>query len=113
MIIFSGGGGAGNRGDHRGDRDRGGDRERSIMDRLGPQPASSGFGNTYGLSTQFLESLGIDGPLHTRVFVANVSLFINRSMDSESIVSYVTSVLKTSCSHCIKLVFGNNKSSTY
>lgn len=67
-----GGGGAGNRGDHRGDRDRGGDRERSIMDRLGPQPASSGFGNTYGLSTQFLESLGIDGPLHTRVFVANL-----------------------------------------
>lgn len=73
LIFFSGGGGAGNRGDHRGDRDRGGDRERSIMDRLGPQPASSGFGNTYGLSTQFLESLGIDGPLHTRVFVANVS----------------------------------------
>lgn len=31
------------------------------------------FGNTYGLSTQFLESLGINGPLVTRVFVANVS----------------------------------------
>lgn len=30
------------------------------------------FGNTYGLSTQFLESLGINGPLVTRVFVANV-----------------------------------------
>ena len=31
------------------------------------------YGNTYGLSTQFLESLGISGPLVTRVFVANVS----------------------------------------
>lgn len=31
------------------------------------------FGNTYGLSTQFLESLGINGPLVTRVFVANVN----------------------------------------
>jgi hypothetical protein len=25
-----------------------------------------GYGNTYGLSPQFLENLGIDGPLHTR-----------------------------------------------
>lgn len=32
----------------------------------------SKFGNTYGLSTQFLESLGINGPLVTRVFVANL-----------------------------------------
>jgi len=30
------------------------------------------FGNTYGLSTRFLESLGIDSDLHTRVFVANL-----------------------------------------
>ena len=30
-------------------------------------------GNTYGLSPQFLQSLGIDGPLHTRLFVANLS----------------------------------------
>lgn len=36
----------------------------------------SKFGNTYGLSTQFLESLGINGPLVTRVFVANVSIFL-------------------------------------
>ena len=28
--------------------------------------------NTYGLSPQFLESLGIDGSLHNRLFVANV-----------------------------------------
>ncbi|XP_076376886.1 uncharacterized protein LOC117219032 [Megalopta genalis] len=32
----------------------------------------SKFGNTYGLSTQFLESLFINGPLVTRVFVANL-----------------------------------------
>ena len=32
------------------------------------------FGNTYGLSVAFLESLHIDGPLLNRVFVANVSL---------------------------------------
>ena len=31
------------------------------------------WGNTYGLSPQFLESLWINGPLVTRVFVANVS----------------------------------------
>ncbi|XP_066599116.1 myelin expression factor 2 [Prorops nasuta] len=34
--------------------------------------AENKFGNTYGLSTQFLESLGINGPLVTRVFVANL-----------------------------------------
>lgn len=31
--------------------------------------------NTYGLSASFLDSLGIQGPLHTKVFVANVSIF--------------------------------------
>ena len=31
--------------------------------------------NTYGLSPQFLESLGITGPLSSRVFVANVSIY--------------------------------------
>lgn len=31
------------------------------------------WGNTYGLSPQFLESLHITSPLVTRVFVANVS----------------------------------------
>lgn len=31
--------------------------------------------NTYGLSVKFLEGLGItQGPLHTKVFVANVSI---------------------------------------
>lgn len=57
----------------------------------------SKFGNTYGLSTQFLESLGINGPLVTRVFVANVSkkkfslLFINIS----EILRFRTYRLKT------------------
>lgn len=32
------------------------------------------WGNTYGLSVQFLESLGISPPLCNRVFVANVSM---------------------------------------
>ena len=32
--------------------------------------------NTYGLSLSFLESLGIYGPLVSKVFVANVSSFI-------------------------------------
>lgn len=31
--------------------------------------------NTYGLSPSFLASLNINGPLHTKVFVANVSIF--------------------------------------
>lgn len=30
--------------------------------------------NTYGLSASFLDSLGIQGPLHTKIFVANVSI---------------------------------------
>merc|ERR1711936_1074914 len=34
---------------------------------------AGGYGDTYGLSPQFLESLGIFGPLHTRLFVANLS----------------------------------------
>lgn len=33
------------------------------------------WGNTYGLSIQFLESLNIDAPLGNKVFVANVSIF--------------------------------------
>ena len=45
----------------RNDRDR---RDRSSSMDGGGQ--GGGFSNTYGLSTQFLENLGIDGPLHTR-----------------------------------------------
>jgi len=35
--------------------------------------------NTYGLSTSFLEGLGIQGPLHTKVFVANVSIIFYKT----------------------------------
>jgi hypothetical protein len=35
--------------------------------------------NTYGLSVKFLEGLGIThGPLHTKVFVANVSIALDQ-----------------------------------
>lgn len=40
-------------------------------------PAPSNYGNTYGLSPQFLESLGIHGPLINKIFVANVSILLN------------------------------------
>ena len=36
-------------------------------------PSSTRWSNTYGLSPQFLDSLGIPGPLIDRIFVANVS----------------------------------------
>ena len=39
------------------------------------------WGNTYGLSPQFLESLSISSPLVSRVFVANVSV-IGRFLNS-------------------------------
>lgn len=38
------------------------------MDMMG----NNKWGNTYGLSPQFLENLGISGPLTNRVFIANV-----------------------------------------
>lgn len=31
--------------------------------------------NTYGLSIQFLESIGVRGPLLNKVFVANVNIW--------------------------------------
>ncbi len=63
-----------------GDRDRDRDRDRR-RDRDshggggggGGAGGGGGYGNTYGLSPEFLSSLGIDGPLHTRLFVVNVS----------------------------------------
>ena len=77
-IIKGSGGGGGRDG-----RDRGRDRDRDHRDydrrdrdrdsRGGGGGGAGGYGNTYGLSPQFLSSLGIDGPLHTRLFVANVS----------------------------------------
>ncbi|XP_071546823.1 myelin expression factor 2 isoform X2 [Panulirus ornatus] len=38
------------------------------------------FGNTYGLSTVFLESLGINGPLVSKVFVANLDYKVDEKM---------------------------------
>ena len=52
-----------------GDRDRGprNDRDRRDMSSsYGGGDQGGDYGNTYGLSPQFLENLGIDGPLHTR-----------------------------------------------
>lgn len=58
-------------------RDRDGDRDRFRDDRRGgfdgPRNDDNKWGNTYGLSPQFLESLGINSPLTNRIFVANVS----------------------------------------
>ena len=39
---------------------------------MGEMGGSQGYGTTFGLSPQFLESLNITGPLHTRIFVANM-----------------------------------------
>ncbi len=68
------------RGGDRGDRERGRSRERDNMMRGGPVGGGGGggggmYGNTYGLSPEFLNSLGIDGPLHTRLFVVNVGVY--------------------------------------
>lgn len=57
--------------DDRGSRD--GDRDGYGRGGGGGGGGGVGF-NTYGLSPQFLDSLGIVGPLSNRVFVANVSI---------------------------------------
>lgn len=43
-------------------------------------PSSTRWSNTYGLSPQFLDSLGISGPIFSRIFVANVSQFLPLKM---------------------------------
>ncbi|CAL8098877.1 unnamed protein product [Orchesella dallaii] len=72
-----------------GDRDR--SRDRVLRDRLdrdwdrddqgqgqGQGQGSGGkYGNTYGLSQQFLESLGIDGGLIPKVFVSNLDFRVD------------------------------------
>ncbi|RXG68925.1 Polyadenylate-binding protein, cytoplasmic and nuclear [Armadillidium vulgare] len=58
------------------DRKRG--RDDDPYDRVGLASSTQDkFGNTYGLSVQFLESLGIDGPLVDRVFVANLDYSVH------------------------------------
>ncbi|EDS37206.1 myelin expression factor 2 [Culex quinquefasciatus] len=63
-----GGGGGGRDNDNRGRRDRDDDRISGRDDGGGFNPDF----NTYGLSIKFLEGLGIQGPLHTRIFIANL-----------------------------------------
>lgn len=44
-----------------------------MLDNFGGSGGNLSY-NTYGLSSGFLESLGINGPLHNKIFVANVSI---------------------------------------
>ena len=71
-----------------GDRGGGGRDDRGPRGDMGPQGGMGGLGgphgghggdmgNTYGLSPQFLASLNISGPLHTRVFVANMDYTVD------------------------------------
>lgn len=58
----------------RGDRDDSSRRRDRDDDRISGRDDGGGFNpdfNTYGLSIKFLEGLGIQGPLHTRIFIAN------------------------------------------
>ncbi|XP_068155888.1 myelin expression factor 2 isoform X1 [Drosophila tropicalis] len=77
----NGGGGGGNGGgrDHLDDRDRGFSRRdddrlsgRNNFNMMSNDYNNSSNYNLYGLSSSFLESLGISGPLHNKVFVANL-----------------------------------------
>ncbi|XP_062559130.1 myelin expression factor 2 [Armigeres subalbatus] len=58
-----------------GDRDDSSRRRDRDDDRISGRDDGGGFNpdfNTYGLSIKFLEGLGIQGPLHTRIFIANL-----------------------------------------
>ena len=69
--------GVGGRGGHPRGGDMGRDGRRGFLGDGPPSgpavPPEAKYTNTYGLNVSFLESLGIDGPLVNRVFVANVS----------------------------------------
>lgn len=75
--VIGGGGGGGRRARHddryRDDRDR---RNGSGINLR--QDGDTKWGNTYGLSPQFLESLHIDAPLSNRVFVANLEYNVDK-----------------------------------
>jgi len=65
-------------GSGRRDRDRDRDHGRDRGSSSNQSGGASLFGsNTYGLSPQFLESLGIEGSLHNRLFVANLSYSVD------------------------------------
>ncbi|XP_017073715.1 heterogeneous nuclear ribonucleoprotein M [Drosophila eugracilis] len=75
----NGGGGGGGGRDHMDDRDRGFSRRdddrlsgRNNFNMMSNDYNNSSNYNLYGLSASFLESLGISGPLHNKVFVANL-----------------------------------------
>ncbi|XP_053960540.1 myelin expression factor 2 isoform X2 [Anastrepha obliqua] len=76
--VRGGGGGGGMVGGDMGDRDRGFSRRdddrsgRNNFNMMSNDFNNSSNYNLYGLSASFLESLGISGPLHNKVFVANL-----------------------------------------
>merc|ERR1719228_891031 len=47
------------------------------MDMGGGGMGRGSSGNTYGLSTGFLDSLGIEGEIHTRIFVSNLDFKVD------------------------------------
>lgn len=47
------------------------------------QQSNVNYGNTYGLSVSFLESLGVNGPLVNRVFVANLDYTVDEEKLTE------------------------------
>merc|ERR1719278_2203782 len=76
IIGRSGGGDRGGRDDRRGGHgDMGGGHHGGHGHGGGGHGVD--MGNTYGLSPQFLASLNITGPLHTRIFVANMDYTVD------------------------------------
>jgi len=57
---------------------------RDSLGRLGnSSDPSSKYGNTFGLNAQFLESLGIEGPIVSRIFVANLDYKVDEKKLNE------------------------------
>jgi RNA recognition motif-containing protein len=59
-------------------RDERYDSQQSLSSRAGVEAPENKWGNTYGLSPHFLESLRIDTPLCNRVFVANLEYNVDK-----------------------------------
>ncbi|XP_044257740.1 myelin expression factor 2 isoform X2 [Tribolium madens] len=59
-------------------RDERYDSQQSLSNRSGPDVPENKWGNTYGLSPHFLESLRIETPLCNRVFVANLEYNVDK-----------------------------------
>jgi len=75
----SGGGGGGGGGGYVNQNRMQGMQDMSVGGGSGPSMGGGpvNYGNTYGLSIAFLESLGINGPLNTKVFVANLDYTVD------------------------------------